>query len=695
MIFISILTLIVAKALPFLKHHISPVHFTRISALIFLYSSVLTFNMLYIQSIGSGIGIYSGLFQVTVISQYMELFLFLIGFIILIAWPLNSGGSVLLLRRVTELKTESPDYCLIVLFSTLGSCLLVSSSDLVSMYLSIELQSFGLYVLSTLYRDSESSTKAGLKYFLLGGLSSCFILLGSGLIYAFTGLTQFESIYSLISALVPEGVGGQCALRTEINNIIQGLSLGIILIIIGFLFKIAAAPLHNWSPDVYDETPTIVTIWLTIMPKIAILILLLEIQTQIGVIGSLNNVLPSDSIDLIKITPFPLPTYPFSPEGVGGGVRSPFFFEGLGLGLDTIVEGIGVSHGAGFAEFEGVPTSLYLLKNLLLISSLLSLIIGTVVGLAQTRIKRLFAYSTISHIGFILLALAINSEQSIESFLFYIIQYSITNLDVFLIILALGYIIYPLRSVPSTKCPALPFAPFNSPLAVWAKARGAYAGGLMDTPSSKSRGGQEEGPLSSEKGSVESVGRGGVNYNYLTALAPSEGAAPSPLKGEGQGENKGNIIKDIRYISELKGQFFLNPLLSLSLSICLFSMAGIPPLIGFFSKQFVLSSALQSGYYFIAFVAILVSVVSASYYLKIIKVLLLNTNNTNTPFPKAGLKTKTSPLLAVADADRRVAVSNFHSFLISTLTLSILLFISKSSLILNSTQLLSLSLFYF
>ncbi|KAG6899695.1 hypothetical protein C0995_005194 [Termitomyces sp. Mi166 len=137
-----------------------------------------------------------------------------------------------------------------------------------------------------------------------------------------------------------------------------------------------------------------------------------------------------------------------------------------------------------------------------------------------------------------------------------------------------SYIIYPLRSVPSTKCPALPFAPFNSPLAVWAKARGAYAGGLMDTPSSKSRGGQEEGPLSSEKGSVESVGRGGVNYNYLTALAPSEGAAPSPLKGEGQGENK---------------------------------------------------------------------------------VLLLNTNNTNTPFPKAGLKTKTSPLLAVADADRRVA----------------------------------------
>nr|AYE93350.1 NADH dehydrogenase subunit 2 [Termitomyces sp.]AYE93351.1 NADH dehydrogenase subunit 2 [Termitomyces sp.] len=646
MIFISILTLIVAKALPFLNNHISPIHFTRISALIFLYSSVLTFNMLYIQSIGSGIGIYSGLFQVTVISQFMELFLYLIGFFILIAWPLNSGRRGTFSVTQGHWLAESPDYCLIVLFSTLGSCLLVSSSDLVSMYLSIELQSFGLYVLSTLYRDSESSTKAGLKYFLLGGLSSCFILLGSGLIYAFTGLTQFESIYSLISALFsapPIGVGGQEVLLTEINNIIQGLSLGIILIIIGFLFKIAAAPLHNWSPDVYDETPTIVTIWLTIMPKIAILILLLELQTQIGVIGSLNNVL--DNLDLIKITPFPFLL---------------LVEEGLGLGLDTIVEGIVSLVGAGYADSEGVPTAIFLLKNLLLITSLLSLIIGTVVGLAQTRIKRLFAYSTISHIGFILLALAINSEQSIESFLFYIIQYSITNLDVFLIILALGYIIYPLRSVSTD---------------------------------------------------------------------PTDPTDPNTKK---KGENKGNIIKDIRYISELKGQFFLNPLLSLSLSICLFSMAGLPPLIGFFSKQFVLSSAIQSGYYFIAFVAILVSVVSASYYLKIIKVLLspievshskvdtlkdganaaftfsLKVENTYTN--KTNTQLKTDPLSlesfeaylvgALADGlykEERAtpAVSNFHSFLISTLTLSILLFIFKSSLILNSTQLLTLSLFNF
>nr|YP_009504997.1 NADH dehydrogenase subunit 2 [Lyophyllum shimeji]AWW14116.1 NADH dehydrogenase subunit 2 [Lyophyllum shimeji] len=544
MIFISILTLIVAKALPSINSNLSSVYFTRISAIVFIYAGVLSFNTLYIQSIGSGIGIYSGLFQVTVISQFIEVFLLVIGSLILIAWPLRSSLNYISLSKDENLAPSgsvelsySTDFSLIVLFSTLGSCLLVSTSDLVSMYLSIELQSFGLYVLATLYRNSESSTRAGLKYFLLGGLSSCLILLGAGLIYAYTGLTNFESIYSLISV-------------SEVNNIIQGASLGAVLIIIGFLFKIAAAPLHNWSPDVYDETPTIVTIWLTIMPKISILILLLELHTQIGVIGPLNSIT---------------------------------------INLSSIQE-----------------NSIYLLKNLLLISSLLSLIIGTVVGLAQTRIKRLLAYSTISHIGFILLALAINTEQSIDSLLFYIIQYSITNLDVFLIIIALSYI---------------------------------------------------------------------INNSYLN--------------------EDNDSIKDIRYISELKGKFFLAPLLSLSLSICLFSMAGIPPLIGFFSKQFVLYSAIGSGYYFMSIICIIVSVISASYYLKIIKVL-----HTEVEEDTKLLQARTRENLSVIRSyklteNKYTLLSNFHSFLISTLTLSILFFIFKPSLILNSTQLLSLSLFNF
>jgi NADH-ubiquinone oxidoreductase chain 2 len=212
MIFISILTLIVAKALPSLYSNISSTYFTRISAIVFLYAGVLSFNTFYIQSIGSGIGLYSGLFQITQLSVFIEVFFNIIGGLILIAWPVYNykpkGGTSTVNKTLLN-----KDYSLIVLFSTLGSCLLISSSDLISMYLSIELQSFGLYVLSTLYRDSESSTSAGLKYFLLGGLSSCLILLGAGIIYSISGLTNFSAIYSLVIC----------------NNILAGLSLGLLI----------------------------------------------------------------------------------------------------------------------------------------------------------------------------------------------------------------------------------------------------------------------------------------------------------------------------------------------------------------------------------------------------------------------------------------------------------------------------------
>jgi NADH-ubiquinone oxidoreductase chain 2 len=557
MIFISILILIVAIALPSINKQLSPTLFTRISSIIFLYAGVLSFNTLYIQSIGSGIGIYSGLFHITIISQFLEVFLLLIGSLILIAWPIIINKN-----NIINIKKNNPatEYSLIVLFSTLGASLLVSSSDLISLYLSIELQSFGVYILATLYRDSESATSAGLKYFLLGGLSSCIILLGASLIYSYTGLTNFESIYSLISVL------------SNNNTILQnvGLNLGLILIFVGLLFKIAAAPLHNWAPDVYDDSPTIITIWLTIMPKISILILLLELQTQIG----LFMVDFSFSLQEQELTSLSL---------------------NITDGITLIFE-------------ENIS---YMLKILLLISSLLSLIIGTIVGLAQTKIKRLLAYSTISHIGFLLLALAINTEQSIDSLIFYIIQYSITNLNIFLILIALGYKIQ------------------------------------------------------------ESI----INNIKLETIKSKY--------------NNKDTITDINYISELKGQFFSNPLLSISFTICLFSMAGIPPLIGFFSKQFVLYSAVQNGYYFMAIIAILVSVISASYYLKIIKV--LHTETEEVILNSTKNKTSYNNL----NSNSLLTLTNLHSFLISTLTLIILLFVIKPSIILNSTQLLSLSLFNF
>ena len=124
---------------------------------------------------------------------------------------------------------------MIILFTLMGATFLISSADLVSLYLSIELQSFGVYILAALYRDSESATAAGLKYFLLGALSSALILLGSALIYSYTGLTNLDSIYELLSVPSHDNYT-QGAMRAVV--------LGFVLISVGFLFKVASAPFH-------------------------------------------------------------------------------------------------------------------------------------------------------------------------------------------------------------------------------------------------------------------------------------------------------------------------------------------------------------------------------------------------------------------------------------------------------------------
>src|SRR6267378_1165680 len=127
------------------------------------------------------------------------------------------------------------------LFIIMGSILLISSSDLVSIFLTIELQSYGLYLLCTIYRNSESSTSAGLTYFLLGGLASCFILLGISLIYANLGITYLDSFY-IINNL------SNIVIEHELKNInlyiISYIPYCLLLISIGFLFKISAAPFH-------------------------------------------------------------------------------------------------------------------------------------------------------------------------------------------------------------------------------------------------------------------------------------------------------------------------------------------------------------------------------------------------------------------------------------------------------------------
>lgn len=172
----------------------------------------------------------------------------------------------------------------------------------------------------------------------------------------------------------------------------------------------------------------------------------------------------------------------------------------------------------------------------IILCSFMSIVIGSIGGLTQLRIKRLLAYSTISHVGFLLLALGISSVESIQALLFYLTQYSISSLNMFFIILAIGYsFFYYVSSDP--------------------------------------------------------------NYKELTE----------------------NNTSPIQLISQLRGFFFINPVLAISLAITLFSFVGVPPLVGFFGKQMVLSAALDRGYYFMALIAITTSVISAVYYLNVIK----------------------------------------------------------------------------
>jgi NADH-ubiquinone oxidoreductase chain 2 len=126
------------------------------------------------------------------------------------------------------------EYTLMLLFIITGSIFLISSSDLVSIFLSIELQSYGLYLLCSMYRNSESATSAGLTYFLLGGLASCFILLGIGLIYANLGVTYLDSFYVInnLAGILNE---------QQITNYVP---YSLLILTIGFLFKVSAAPFH-------------------------------------------------------------------------------------------------------------------------------------------------------------------------------------------------------------------------------------------------------------------------------------------------------------------------------------------------------------------------------------------------------------------------------------------------------------------
>jgi NADH-ubiquinone oxidoreductase chain 2 len=546
--------------------------YSRITITILLISTLIAYDNLSLLFLAKGIGIFGGLFHTTATTNTFHVFIFLVSSVILLltsfyprkVWlkDYSSPNRILFTKLIyygtliTNKMGEQfkiIEYSLIILFIVTGSVFLISTSDLVSIFLSIELQSYGLYLLSTIYRDSEPATSGGLMYFLLGGLSSCFILLGTALLYANSGTTNLDSLYIItsISNASKDNLTGLLYWYKPYYIHISLLFMGV-----GFLFKVSAAPFHFWSPDVYDAIPTVVTTFVAIIAKISIFIFLLELVHYTG--------------------------------------KSMFDMD-----------------------FSWTTS--------LLFSSLLSLVIGTVVGLTQSRIKRLFAFSTISHVGFILLGLSIHTVESTQAFMFYLIQYSISNLNAFMLIITIGYSLY---------C-------------------------------------------------------------YVYNANSTDNDETSEKSGNLQDTNN----SPIQLIDQLKGYYYINPVLSLSLAITLFSFAGIPPLIGFFGKQMILSAAIDNGYIFMSLVAILTSVISAVYYLAIIKQIFFDKNDYTLneelkSFSADGLIAEKNTIVKkVSIKINNIVISSSLSLSISVITLVIALFIFIPEELLSLANILALLLF--
>nr|YP_010982491.1 NADH dehydrogenase subunit 2 [Acrocalymma vagum]WOH21448.1 NADH dehydrogenase subunit 2 [Acrocalymma vagum] len=546
--------------------------YSRATITILVISALIAYDNLYFLFLNKGIGLFGGLFHTTATTNSFHVFILLISSIILLltsfyprkVW-LKEYSSInkLLFTRLIYYQTiivnkmgeqfKIIEYSLIILFIVTGGIFLISTSDLVSIFLSIELQSYGLYLLSTIYRDSEPATSGGLMYFLLGGLSSCFILLSTALLYANSGTTNLDSLYIITSI---SNVSKDHATTLLYWYKSYYIHISLLFMSVGFLFKVSAAPFHFWSPDVYDGIPTIVTTFVAIIAKISIFIFLLE---------------------LVHYT-----------------TKSVFSMN-----------------------FSWTTS--------LLFSSLLSLIIGTVVGLTQARIKRLLAFSTVSHVGFILLGLSIHTIESTQAFMFYLIQYSVSNLNAFMLILAIGYSLY------------------------------CYV--YQEESEDKKKETKENDNLKDENNSP------------------------------------------IQLIDQLKGFYYINPVLSLSLGITLFSFAGIPPLVGFFGKQMILSAAIDSGYIFMSLVAILTSVISAVYYLTIIKQIFFDKpdydfNSELNNFDADGLITEKNTIISkVTIKINNIVLSSSLGLSISIITLLITLFIFVPEELLRVANILALILF--
>ena len=343
------------------------------------------------------------------------------------------GAFLVLVISSNYLKTFKIfkiEYPILILSSVLGMMVMISSNDLMVFYIGLELQSLALYVLATFNRDQLKSSEAGLKYFVLSALSSGLLLYGCSLIYGFSGSTNFDVI------------------SNQLNSTNYVLTFGIVFILVGLAFKISAVPFHMWAPDVYEGSPTSVTLFFTMVPKIAALTVFIR----------------------FLYVPF----------------------------LNLIDQW----------------------QMIIVFLSIASMLFGAIAAIGQTNIKRLIAYSSIGHIGYTLAGLATGSNEGIQSSIIYISIYVIMNLALFSCLLML--------------------------------------------------------------------------------------------------KRNNQYYEDI---DDLSGLSKNHPLLSLSLLVILFSLAGIPPLAGFFAKFYIFKAVIEQSMYFLAIVGLLSTVIAAFYYLRIIKII--------------------------------------------------------------------------
>ncbi len=346
------------------------------------------------------------------------------------------ASSLAVLMSLSYLEREQirkPEFPVLMLFATLGMLMMVSANDLMSLYVGLETQSLALYVIASFRRDSAKSSEAGLKYFVLGALSSGLLLYGASLVYGFAGSTSFDKLAALLA-------GGE--------HPSAGLVVGMVFVAAGLAFKVSAVPFHMWTPDVYEGAPTPVTAFFAVAPKIAAIALFTRLLVE----------------------PFGHMTHQW--------------------------------------------------QQIIIASSVLSMILGSFAAITQSNIKRLMAYSSIGHIGYALVGLATGTEEGIRGLLIYMAVYLFMNVGAFAVILSM--------------------------------------------------------------------------------------------------KQKGRMVEEIK---DLAGLSRTNPMLAAAMAIFMFSMAGIPPMAGFFGKLYVFLAAIQAHLYTVAVIGVLTSVVGAYYYLRIIKIM--------------------------------------------------------------------------